>query len=363
MFDEYDEYENETSRRKKRKPVLGFGDISGAGQIVYNLVRFEEYDWDNIGDRNVIIPLCDKNHAFILPNEKSPTGKELLVSLYNLAKKINDFQEERSFLYCILDWCKHYGNPYAVDELYALVTDSEFDASLNNQVEKTGTFELSQFMRDLRRLYTTTAYYFALENVALGEDDMAYYLSEEGRFFEGLPFFDKYKYYDDSQDEEIDLSAADGDLRKEIMLLTEYRKKHPEPEADEDVSEEEDDGIFAGVPYDDYETLYDDLLDIMPSFTIRVRRDPKTQRTVFAAEVESVFNIAWLTLARKIADDVTPEEKGKSRGTNGRIKVCPFCGAAFVQNSNRQITCGKLECNRERTKRNKRRERAQIKKG
>lgn len=97
--------------------------------------------------------------------------------------------------------------------------------------------------------------------------------------------------------------------------------------------------------------------------TIRVRRDPKTQRTVFAAEVESVFDIAWLTLARKIADDVTPEEKGKSRGTNGRIKVCPFCGAAFVQNSNRQITCGKLECNRERTKRNKRRERAQIKKG
>ena len=223
MFDEYDEYENEKSRRKKRKPVLGFGDISGAGQIVYNLVRFEEYDWDNIGDRDVIIPLCDKNHAFILPNEKSPTGKELLVSLYNLAKKINDFQEERSFLYCILDWCKHYGNPYAVDELYALVTDSEFDASLNNQVEKTGTFELSQFMRDLRRLYTTTAYYFALENVALGEDDMAYYLSEEGRFFEGLPFFDKYKYYDDSPDVEIDLAAAVGDLRIVSMLLADYR--------------------------------------------------------------------------------------------------------------------------------------------
>ena len=100
------------------------------------------------------------------------------------------------------------------------------------------------------------------------------------------------------------------------------------------------------------------MIDIVPSFTIRVRRDPKTQKTVFAAEVESVFDIAWLTLARKIADDVPPEEKGKHQEIKGPIKICPFCGDAFIQNSNRQITCGKIECNRERTKRNKRRERA-----
>ena len=79
---------------------------------------------------------------------------------------------------------------------------------------------------------------------------------------------------------------------------------------DDDHPDEEDEVMFAGIPYDDYDDLYDKLIDIMPSFTIRVRRDPKTQRTVFAAEVESVFDIAWLTLARKIADDVPPEEKG-----------------------------------------------------
>ena len=103
------------------------------------------------------------------------------------------------------------------------------------------------------------------------------------------------------------------------------------------------------------------MLDILPSFTIRVRRNPKTQKTVFAAEVDSVFDIAWLTLARKKADDVPAEEKGKSREAKGPIRVCPFCKDAFIQNSNRQITCGKPECNRERTKRNKRRERAQKK--
>ena len=85
----YDEFDYEINRPKLRKPALGFGDIGGAGQIIYNLVRFEEYDWDNVKDRDVIIPLCDANHSFILPNEKSPTGKEILTSLYNLAKKIN----------------------------------------------------------------------------------------------------------------------------------------------------------------------------------------------------------------------------------------------------------------------------------
>lgn len=367
MYDDYpyyDEYPYGKKRVKKRSPVLGFGDIGGAGQIIYNLVRFEEYDWDTVQDRDVIIPMCDGHHSFILPNEESPTGKEIFVSLYNLAKKINDLHDERSFLYRILDWCKEYGNPYAVDELYAMVTDPEFDSSMNVQVEKAGTFELDRFMHDLGRFYTTTAYYFALENVVLGEDDMAYYLNEEGKFFEGLPFFEKYKYYDnndDSQEEETDLSAAEGDLRKEIMLLAEYRKNHPEPEPDENESAYNEYGMFLGVPYDDYEELYDALLDILPSFTIRVRRNPKTQKTVFAAEVESVFDIAWLTLARKIADDVPAEEKGKNWEAKGPIRVCPFCRDAFIQKSNRQIICGKPECNRERTKRNKRRERAQKK--
>ena len=354
----YDEFDYEINRPKLRKPVLGFGDIGGAGQIIYNLVRFEEYDWDEVKDRDVIIPICDTRHSFILPNEKSPTGKEILVSLYNLAKKINDLHDERSFLYRIVDWCKQYGNPYAVDELYAMVTDPGYDHAQDYWIEKTGTFELNRFMYDLDRLYTTMAFYFALENVALGNDDMAYYLNEEGRFFKGLPFFEKYKYFDDPQGEEIALSAAEGELRKEIALLAKYRKEHPEAEDDGDTPTLEDYWMFAQVPYDDYDELYDKLIDMVPSFTIRVRRDPKTQRTVFAAEVESIFDIAWLTLARKIADDVPPEEKGKHPEIKGPIKICPFCGDAFIQNSNRQITCGKLECNRERTKRNKRRERA-----
>ena len=170
----YDEFDYQINRPKLRKPVLGFGDIGGAGQIIYNLVRFEEYDWDIVKDRDVIIPLCDAHHSFILPNEKSPTGKEILTSLYNLAKKINDLHDERSFLYRIVDWCKQYGNPYAVDELYAMVTDPGYDHAQDYWIEKTGTFELNRFMYDLGRLYTTMAFYFALENLVFDEEAMGY---------------------------------------------------------------------------------------------------------------------------------------------------------------------------------------------
>ena len=50
------------------------------------------------------------------------------------------------------------------------------------------------------------------------------------------------------------------------MLLAEYRKNHPEPETDEGFPTLEDYGMFARVPYDDYEELYDAMLDILPSF-------------------------------------------------------------------------------------------------
>ena len=362
MYDEYEDYEeydnNIDRHRRKRLPALGFGDIGGAGQIIYNLVRFQEYDWDSVEDRDVIIPMCDAGHSFILPNEDSHTGKEILVSLYNLAKKLNDPGETRSFMYEILDWCKQYGNPYGVDELYALITDPAFDSSMNREVEGIGTFQLGRFLYDLGKLYTIASYYFALQGIALGKDDLAYDLNAEGRFFEGLPFFEKYKYFEveDPAYDGVDLSVAEGNLRREILLLAEYRKNHPVMESD-DPSEEIETGEFKQVPYDEYDELYDMLLDIMPSFEIRVRRNPKTKQIVFAAGVESVFDIAWLALARKIADEVPAEKKGSAADRKGAIRVCPYCREAFVQNSNRQITCGKPECNRERTKRNKRRER------
>ena len=68
---------------------------------------------------------------------------------------------------------------------------------------------------------------------------------------------------------------------------------------------------------------------------------------VFAADVHSVFDICWFTLAKKLSEDVTPEEKGTSADVKpahqGMVMSCPFCGEAYIRTANRAVTCGKLE--------------------
>lgn len=65
----------------------------------------------------------------------------------------------------------------------------------------------------------------------------------------------------------------------------------------------------------------------------------------------------WYTLARKLSEDVAPEDKGTDKDTKkvheGVVLSCPYCGEAFVRRNNRAVTCGKEECNRARKRKNK----------
>lgn len=86
---------------------------------------------------------------------------------------------------------------------------------------------------------------------------------------------------------------------------------------------------------------------------------------VFAADVHSVFDICWYTLARKMSEDVAPEDKGTSADKKekpaGVVMSCPFCGEAFVRRSNRSVICGKPECEKARKAMNQRNSRRKRK--
>ena len=96
----------------------------------------------------------------------------------------------------------------------------------------------------------------------------------------------------------------------------------------------------------------------MPDFRVRLKVNPKTRKKVFAADVHSVFDICWYTLARKMSEDVAPEDKGTSADKKekpaGVVMSCPFCGEAFVRRSNRSVICGKPECEKARKAMNQR---------
>ena len=214
-------------------------------------------------------------------------------------------------------------------------------------LERDGTFSIDQFMYDLERFYQAVSMHFAFELMCLDEDDAAYYLSEDGKHFAGLPFFDKFRY-DPEDFPEVDYSSAGGDLLKEMQLDAAAIAQTTDHGAD-------DEG-FVRILFDEYEQIQETMIDLIPDIHIRLKIDQRTRKVAFAADVHSVFDICWYVLARKISEDVAPEEKGTSADKKvaheGVVMSCPYCGEAFIRRGNRRITCGKEECNRARWRKN-----------
>lgn len=157
-------------------------------------------------------------------------------------------------------------------------------------------------MEDLKKLYITALFYETLEGVCVADDDAAYDLYKEGKHFEYLPFFERFKCIHDRPN--IDVSPADKNLVKEMQLYTEHRKSHP--------AEQPPNGQFATEPYDNYGKLLDKLIERIPNFIMHLKVNPKTNRIEFSADVNSVFDIAWFTLAKMISSD--PPSESNVRG-------------------------------------------------
>ena len=117
---------------------------------------------------------------------------------------------------------------------------------------------------------------------------------------------------------------------------------------------------FARVPFDDYEELRDKLIDMLPDFRLRLKVNHKKNRVVLAADVHSVFDIAWFTLAKKLCEDPLPKLKKKlaelDSDERSVILTCPICGRAFVRKGkgSRRIYCGTRECEKRRLAQNTR---------
>ena len=326
--------------------TLGFGEIGGVGQLIYRLFRFKKYEIKHTeGGAILACPVCRTGYKPEFHNSDDLVGTELLISLYNLALKVNDPSEEKSYVDLIMEWCETVAHPYFVDEINALMGDKEFDFEQDSYfIEKDSIFNVQDFMRDLGRLYQATAFAFALEQMEKGFDDQCFELAKGGRYFDGVPFLEKYKY--ESNDIHYDADAYAPITPAELL------KEMQETKSTIHVNTQ-DEG-FARVPFDDYAELRDKLIDMIPNFHMRLKVNLKKTRVVLAADIHSVFDIAWFTLAKKICEDSMPNLK-KAMSTldqNERPVVlsCLVCGKAFVRKgkANRKLYCGDPECNKRR---------------
>lgn len=213
-----------------------------------------------------------------------------------------------------------------------------FDYSREGQmIENDAMFSVSEFMRDLGRFYNAEQFYFAFKDVCSGDGEKAFNLAREGKFFEGLPFFEKYKHEENFREyiTEYDENLTPQELFAEMLAEAEKEGRKPR----EDVT------WFAVEPADYDEEILNTLIDIIPTFNMRLKRNPKNNQVKFAADVNSVFDIAWYTLAMMITDFGPLEEGGRERNlSDGTLVTCPHCGEAFIRRNNRQQYCMKEEC-------------------
>lgn len=317
-----------SSDKDKTTDAFRLNKISGMDQITYHPFRFKKYRLGVDKNDYCAFPICRPGFEPEFLSEKILTGKRLLVNLCNLAHQINCYDNNIPYDRLIIKWCLENMHPYSVDfiysELYENFDINTFDAEI---VEKDGIFEINEFMRDLGKLYNAVMYYIALEDICTGNDENVYDLSKEGKFFGRYSFFKKHQY-------------------SKVEIKRENRAIVFRPAADTPISKK------TITLHDNYETLRDTLIDIIPEFNMKLKVDPCSGTIDFSIDVESVFDIAWFTLAKMISGNPASEDKGKPDPHVEAIMIrCCNCGRFMIKKSNQQRFCDSDKCQKARNAR------------
>ena len=342
----YDEIHE--SKANRHTDSLGFGEIGGVGQLIYHHVRFSNYECLNMRDPELPVrPVINKKSPPELSPEDDMTGRELLTSLCDLARRIDSFDETTSHYTLIMEWCISHMHPYHIDYLYNAISEAGPDITPLEAklLANDAAFTIAQFMKDLEMLYNAARFYVALDDLCRLENDTAYNLYQEGRHFEAPAVFEEYKHNNEFPD--IDVSPAGGDILKEMELYSQAPENERPPE-----------GEFYTEPYDDYELLRDKLIEYIPDFRLRLKLNPTTNTLVFSADVDSVFDIAWYTLARMLSEEPPLEKKGAlPERPEGIMICCLHCGRFFIRKTRHQQYCSSKECQNARNAKNQRKHR------
>lgn len=292
---------------------IGFTEIGGIGEMKYTAVKFPEYIVDYTEQEQVIQPVFSATIKPTAGTDYSLTGQELLVSLCNLYRQINDPNSTEKIPEAIWVWCRNNIHPYNIEELNETINSGKYaHIELYDIIQQEATFSLERFEKDLSKLGRAFEYFFALKRITGSSDaECGRNLYYEGRLCDTIPFLERYKKIKDDDD-----------------YITQV--------------------------YEDYKELTAKLLDLFPDFNMRLRTDSKG-KVLYAADVKSVFDIAWYTFARMVADVSAPiDESLDYMFYQGSVLSCLACGEYFVRHSSRQLYCDSPLCQAERNRKNRR---------
>lgn len=374
----YDEEKNEfldsLPKRKPNTDVIDIKDVGGISHYTYNIVRYKRYRYDddvdlpNYGIRGkVIAPYKFEEPETQIDLKKN--GKEILLSIYNLACDINEGpykgkKNTKSYIEKIISWCEENFHPYDIDLLF-----NKYKKTLHKGEEREdepdvidGTFEVNRFMKDLQYVYQAFTYIIALQELLLNRPLAAYNLYKEGYFFDTLSFFEIYKsplYSREDDEDEYDknedlLKAMQRENEKDAVILAEYYK----------LSEQKKLAIFKKNALSNKVGLYQDIISFFPDIPMHLKYDFKNKGVGIIASIDSVFDICWYTMARMLTfyglsdNDRTNNRVFKDKQwyyDEGTYGTCLFCGKPFLKTGNRQKYCTENEeCQKARKRKNSR---------
>ena len=333
---------------KPHVDVLSFGEIGGVGEMTYRTVRFPRYEVQYENNKTLLCPRYEEGDELIdRQADTMLTGQELMVSLCNLYRALNDPACNSNHIETIADWCSSHIHPYQVDSLYELAADSGYDyETYSDMIMRDGIFSVDDFMRDLAPLYHTVCFHHSLLRLIHGDASYAYGLYHEGRFSDGYAFFEKYK-----------LPAITANDCQADGLLEEMAHKS---QAVHFIDDE-----FQQNPLQDLDYLHTMLLSLFPEFRMKLRKDTKTKHILFAADVSSIFDLVWYALSRSVAHDAPDYDPNpNAMFSDGTPMACLHCGNYFIRTGPRQRYCTSPDCQAARQRQNQRnlRERRKLQK-
>ena len=341
------------SKADNAADVITMTDVGGIGTLVYHTFRFKDYEYDYLPDDTLVLkPLVYRGYEPDVDKGNALNGSELFSELYNLGEKINDFSEKKSFDELIIEFCKDVAHPYDIDTVYEILVNSKLTVEHHgNMISDEAVFPVDDFKRDIEHFYHGAQFYFALRQIADGEDYDYLSLSEDGRHFDGIYVFDRFRIpmMPGTEQEDSEIDSSQPDWEKVFDEVEAERKKYGQ------FVEEHKHELYKYTPQpiDDFYSLRGKLMEMIPDFRMRLKVNPKTDKVVFAADVHSVFDIAWYTLARYMVDvQLTDEGTNERRYSEAKVCVCKCCGKAFIRpaKQNRRQYCGEPDCDRKRTR-------------
>lgn len=338
------------SRADNLSDMIAMTDIGGIGTLIYHTFRFKDYEYDNAEDgTDTLAPIVYGGLEPDFDQDNSVSGAALVMELYNMAKRADSFDSDRPLELLMIDFCKSVAHPYDIDFLYEYLSDGKINYERDGKlISQRAMFPSARFKRDIENFYYGARYYFALRKIADGEDYDIDELAEDGARFDGLRWPSTYPKVDMpvkngnfDPTEEITADQLIAEMEQDRAEYERFLKEHKK-----DLYKYEREAI------DDFYRLRDGLLDIIPDFHMRLKTNPKTGNVAFAADVHSIFDIAWYTLARYMADvQLVDEGTNEIANPEGKVCVCKCCGKAFIRrpDQNRKLYCGEPECERKRS--------------